>query len=131
MNSISTEIRHSQNRAQDFADLEYRRKFMKLTDKDCASIRLIKDIIDRELPVALDIFYEQVRKTPETSAFFPTEAKKLHMQKMPSSSTGKIFPPQISIRNMRKRFILLVVCMHGLAWNPVGTLAATPLLWII
>lgn len=75
MNSISTEIRHSQSRAQDFADLEYRRKFMKLTDKDCASIRLIKDIIDRELPIALDSFYEQVRKTPETSSFFPTESK--------------------------------------------------------
>lgn len=75
MNSISTEIRHSQNRAQDFADLEYRRKFMNLSDQDCASIRLIKDIIDRELPVALDSFYEQVRKTPETSSFFSSEGK--------------------------------------------------------
>ncbi|OUI99824.1 hypothetical protein HK20_01915 [Acetobacter sp. DsW_54] len=51
---------------------------MQLTDKDCASIRLIKDIIDRELPIALDIFYEQVRKTPETRSFFPTEAKIAH-----------------------------------------------------
>lgn len=78
MNSISTEIRHSQNRAQDFADLEYRRKFMNLTDADCASIRLIKDIIDRELPIALDVFYEQVRKTPETNHFFSSEPKIAH-----------------------------------------------------
>ncbi|MFT9418785.1 protoglobin domain-containing protein [Acetobacter sp.] len=74
MNSISKEIKHSQIRAHDFADLEYRRKFMKLSDEECASIRLIKDIIDRELPVALEVFYEQVRKTPETSKFFSSEA---------------------------------------------------------
>ncbi|MBB5747359.1 globin-coupled sensor protein [Brevundimonas variabilis] len=53
--------------------LESRIKFMKLDDAARARIKSIKPLIMKEMPAALDGFYEQVRATPETSAFFKND----------------------------------------------------------
>ena len=72
MNAISYPLQGKKN-DNEFSGLKSRQAFMDLTDADCMSIRSIKEIIDRELPKALDSFYEQVRKTDETRAFFSSE----------------------------------------------------------
>ncbi|GBR02677.1 methyl-accepting chemotaxis protein [Acetobacter oeni] len=46
---------------------------MQMTPASCAAIRSLKPLVQRELPVALDKFYAQVRKTPETMKFFSSE----------------------------------------------------------
>ncbi|WP_137155138.1 globin-coupled sensor protein [Rhizobium sp. FKL33] len=53
--------------------IAHRLEFMKMSPQSCAAIRSIKDTVDRELPIALDKFYDQVRSTPETRAFFRSE----------------------------------------------------------
>ena len=53
--------------------LAERMSFIQLDDERCKSIRSIKHIIDRELPVALGMFYETIRKTPETRKFFKND----------------------------------------------------------
>jgi len=50
-----------------------RLSFIQLDDERCESIRKIKSLIDRELPIALGMFYETIRKTPETRKFFKNE----------------------------------------------------------
>lgn len=50
-----------------------RLRFMQMSSQDCAAIRSLKPLVERELPVALDKFYAQVRKTPETMKFFSSE----------------------------------------------------------
>ena len=47
--------------------------FMRLGDEGCKDIRSLKSIVERELPVALDRFYAEVRKEPETRRFFSSE----------------------------------------------------------
>lgn len=59
--------------------------FMQMTPDSSAAIRSLKTIVDRELPVALDRFYEQVRKTPETMAFFRSED---HIGQAKGTQTG-------------------------------------------
>ena len=54
--------------------LDERLRFMKLDQKARAHIASLKPVIMREMSGALDGFYEQVRATPETTAFFKTEA---------------------------------------------------------
>ncbi|MFH7811791.1 MULTISPECIES: protoglobin domain-containing protein [Acetobacter] len=81
---------------QNLSDLECRRQFMGLTEADCEAIRSIKTIIDSELPQALDGFYTQVRRTPETSMFFQSEthieqakaAQQEHWKNISSASFG-------------------------------------------
>ncbi len=51
-----------------------RLSFIQLDNERCESIRKIKSLIDRELPIALGIFYETIRTTPETRKFFKNEA---------------------------------------------------------
>jgi len=53
--------------------IHQRLEFMQMTTQSCAAIRSIKTMVDRELPIGLDKFYGQVRKTPETKAFFRSE----------------------------------------------------------
>ncbi|MBS0625450.1 MAG: globin-coupled sensor protein [Verrucomicrobia bacterium] len=53
--------------------LAERLDFIQLDEQRCESIRKIKSIIDRELPLALDIFYDMIRKTPETRKFFKSQ----------------------------------------------------------
>ncbi|HEY0124421.1 MAG TPA: globin-coupled sensor protein [Rhizobium sp.] len=50
-----------------------RLKFMQMTPESCSAIRSLKGLVDRELPIALDKFYTQMRKTPETLKFFSSE----------------------------------------------------------
>ena len=53
--------------------VESRIKFMKLDDAARSRIKAIKPLIMKEMPAALDGFYEQVRATPETRAFFKND----------------------------------------------------------
>ena len=52
-----------------------RLRFMKLDAKTLDSLRSVKPIVMREMPGALDGFYDQVRATPETRAFFANESQ--------------------------------------------------------
>ncbi len=53
--------------------VESRIKFMKLDEAARSRIKSIKPLIMAEMPAALDGFYEQVRATPETRAFFKND----------------------------------------------------------
>lgn len=57
----------------DIRAVSERLDFMQLSPQDCMAIRSLKDMLQRELPVALDQFYAQVRKTPEMMRFFSSE----------------------------------------------------------
>lgn len=59
--------------------------FIELDEDRCASIRSIKGIIDRELPVALDLFYRTIQNTPETRKFFENPS---HMNSAKSAQIG-------------------------------------------
>jgi methyl-accepting chemotaxis protein len=52
-------------------------EFMSLDAASCKGIRGLKSIVERELPLALDAFYEKVRATPRLAAFFRDNA---HME---------------------------------------------------
>ncbi len=54
-------------------EIESRLAFMQLDSLGRGKIRCVGDLIRRELPVALDKFYDQLRKTPEASRFFSGE----------------------------------------------------------
>ncbi|MCW2283285.1 methyl-accepting chemotaxis protein [Rhodoblastus acidophilus] len=54
--------------------LNDRLRFMQMDAGASAAVRKIKPLIERELPGALDAFYEQVRATPETRKFFSSES---------------------------------------------------------
>lgn len=96
MNAISYPQQGKKN-DNEFSGLKSRQAFMDLTDADCMSIRSIKEIIDRELPKALDSFYEQVRKTDEMRAFFSSEnhiahAKAAQQEHWKSISSARFDP---------------------------------------
>ena len=55
-------------------DIDGRLAFMQMTPEKCATLRSMKVLIDRELPIGLDKFYAQVRKTTETRKFFASDA---------------------------------------------------------
>ncbi|WP_275690680.1 globin-coupled sensor protein [Gluconacetobacter azotocaptans] len=59
-------------------DIKQRREFMDLTDDSLQTLRSMQALIDRELPIALESFYRQVRKTPETRKFFSSEMQMQH-----------------------------------------------------
>lgn len=50
-----------------------RLEFMQLDEAGMKLIRSLKTIVDRELPIGLDKFYEQLRKTPEVKRFFSSD----------------------------------------------------------
>lgn len=50
--------------------------FMQLDAEGCGHIRQLKSLVDRELPTALDKFYDRLRVTPEVRRFFESD---LHM----------------------------------------------------
>lgn len=75
MNILSSITRGG--RRKDLEDLESRRQFMGLLEGECQDIRSIRDIVERELPHALDIFYNKVKETPAIRGFFSSDA---HMQ---------------------------------------------------
>ncbi len=49
-------------------------EFTQLDAESCARIRRLKSIVERELPFALDRFYDRVRATPEVKKFFSDDA---------------------------------------------------------
>ncbi|PZM15750.1 globin-coupled sensor protein [Rhizobium tubonense] len=54
-------------------NIEQRLEFMQLGAANREKLRALRPVIERELPKALDKFYEMVRKTPETSRFFTSD----------------------------------------------------------
>ena len=56
------------------ANLEELTQFMSLDPAACAGILSLKPVVERELPAALDAFYDKVRATPRLSAFFRDDA---------------------------------------------------------
>ncbi|HEY9234676.1 MAG TPA: protoglobin domain-containing protein, partial [Phenylobacterium sp.] len=58
--------------------LAERLDFISLTPEALQDIKGVRDVIMRELPGALDLFYEQVRATPQTRAFFRNEGHIAH-----------------------------------------------------
>jgi methyl-accepting chemotaxis protein len=63
-----------QHKSSDDAALTDRLKFMKLDGKAAEHVRKVRPIVERELPGALDKFYDQVRATPELRKFFANES---------------------------------------------------------
>jgi methyl-accepting chemotaxis protein len=55
--------------------LEERMAFMGLDRESRASIASLKTLVDRELPVSLDKFYDKVRKTPAANLFFSSDSR--------------------------------------------------------
>ena len=53
--------------------IEQRLAFMQLEAANREKLRALRPVIERELPKALDKFYQMVRKTPETSRFFSSD----------------------------------------------------------
>ena len=44
-------------------------RFMELDAKSSELIRKLKPIVEKEMPVGLDKFYDKIRATPEVSRF--------------------------------------------------------------
>jgi len=66
-------------------DIAGRMKFMELGADRSERIKKLQSVIERELPVGLDKFYDKVRVTPEVSRFFSTESD---MQRAKSAQVG-------------------------------------------
>ncbi|WP_337184025.1 globin-coupled sensor protein [Shinella sp.] len=71
--------------AADAKGLEERLAFMQISPETCAALRSLKTVVERELPVALDRFYAQVRVTPEVSGIFSSEE---HIARAKGAQTG-------------------------------------------
>ncbi len=59
----------------DEMDLDSRMSFMRIDAGALANIRTLKPLIDAEVPKALDLFYDQLRATPEVRRFFGEESQ--------------------------------------------------------
>ena len=66
-------------------DISGRLSFLGLDQEACENIRKLKSIVERELPVGLDQFYDKVRNTPETRQFFSSDE---HMRGAKSAQIG-------------------------------------------
>lgn len=55
------------------SSVEDRLAFMQLSESGRSEIRSLKSVVERELPHGLDLFYDQLRKTPEVKRFFSSE----------------------------------------------------------
>src|SRR5271157_1452699 len=62
-----------ENAAATESALTDRLRFVKLDAKSAERVRELKPIIERELPIGLDKFYDQVRVTEEARKFFRGE----------------------------------------------------------
>lgn len=67
------------------ADLAKRLEFMQLDNQSVELLRTLKPLVDRELPLGLDKFYQQLRATPEVRRFFPSDAM---MEKAKGAQAG-------------------------------------------
>ena len=80
MNSIA-----NTTSAADTKGLEERLAFMQISPGTCAALRSLRSIVERELPVALDRFYAQVRVTAAVSGIFASED---HMARAKGAQAG-------------------------------------------
>jgi methyl-accepting chemotaxis protein len=80
-----TKNQNSPADTDDMHAIEDRLRFMEMSPQSCAALRSLKTVLDRELPVALEKFYAQVRKTPETRTFFSSEE---HMSRARNAQIG-------------------------------------------
>ena len=62
-----------ENAAATESALTDRLRFVKLDAKSAERVKELKPIIERELPIGLDRFYDQVRLTEEARKFFRGE----------------------------------------------------------
>ena len=51
-------------------DLKGRMAFLDIDDATCRDLVRIRPLLEREIPRGLDRFYEKVKATPQTAAFF-------------------------------------------------------------
>ena len=70
---MSTKPDNAQSHAAE-AGLSERLQFTQMDDPARERIRSLKTIVDREVPKALDLFYDRLRATPEVRRFFGDEA---------------------------------------------------------
>jgi methyl-accepting chemotaxis protein len=54
-------------------NIEQRLDFMQLGEDNRKKLRELRPVVERELPKALDKFYQMVRRTPETNKFFSSD----------------------------------------------------------
>ncbi|MBL0374737.1 globin-coupled sensor protein [Rhizobium sp. KVB221] len=66
-------------------DIETRLEFMQLGAANREKLRALRPVIERELPKALDKFYQTIRKTPETNRFFSSDQ---HMSGAKNAQVG-------------------------------------------
>lgn len=66
-------------------DLKGRLAFMQVDANNLEEIRQVKSVVERELPVALDKFYDQVRSTPQVARFFSNDG---HIVKAKGAQIG-------------------------------------------
>ena len=69
----------------DQQDLQGRLEFIEMDEKDFDRLRQMRGFLGAEMPKALDRFYEKVRRTPETAAFFSSND---HMARAKSSQNS-------------------------------------------
>jgi methyl-accepting chemotaxis protein len=64
----------AQDQSSSNANLMELMQFLQIDSKNCERIRQLKSIIDRELPNALDKFYDRLRATPQVRRFFENDS---------------------------------------------------------
>ncbi|RFD19846.1 globin-coupled sensor protein, partial [Komagataeibacter melaceti] len=67
-----------------------RLELMQMTPQNCTALRALKALVQRELPVALDKFYGQVRQNPATRKFFASETDIEHAKGAQAVHWGNI-----------------------------------------
>lgn len=66
-------------------DIDDRRNFMELGEDRSERIRKLQSVVEKELPIGLDKFYDKVRATPEVSRYFSSEK---HIQQAKTAQVG-------------------------------------------
>lgn len=59
----------------DLSDIQSRHDFIEMGESNFRSIRSVQALVDRELPIALEKFYTQVRRTPKVRRFFSSDSQ--------------------------------------------------------
>jgi methyl-accepting chemotaxis protein len=71
-------------------ELNRRLNFMKLDQKALEGLRSLKPLIERELPKALDLFYDQVNTAPAARRFFQSDAHMAQAKRAQLNHWGNI-----------------------------------------
>lgn len=66
---------NTEHQHRDDQDIAGRLSFLQLDEAGCKNLRRLKDTIDREMPPALERFYDTVARTPQTAGFFSSQAQ--------------------------------------------------------